>query len=109
VSLLTSSLDRGFVLDGREEMSSQAFEVDGPKGKRDEEPIVDIPEETGFRQTGDQGLEAVEFFDQRAAMGSPAEGELVEAAEVGLERAHAGSLKSKVQSPRSKVQSWRGR
>jgi len=71
-------------------MRGEAFEVDGPKGKRDEEPIVDVPEESGVGGTGDPGFKTVEFFDQRAAMASPAEGELVEAAEIGLERARHG-------------------
>jgi hypothetical protein len=78
-------------------VSGEAFEIDGPEGERDEEPIVDVPNQIGLPQLGDLGSEAVEFFGQGAAMGSPAERELVEVTEVRLERArHGGSLKAKV-------------
>lgn len=76
-------------------MRGEAFEVDGPEGERDEEPIVDVPDEAGFGfgKGRDAGGEGVEFFDERAAMGATTEGELVEATKIGRERArHSGGI-----------------
>ena len=74
-------------------MGSEAFEVEGPEGEGDEEPIVDVPDEVGAAGGGDLVLQGVEFFEEGAAVGGAAEGERGEVCEVGLEVAvHGGSF-----------------
>jgi hypothetical protein len=76
-----------------EEVGGEAFEVKRPEGERDEEPIVDVPDEVGVASGGDLFFEGVEFFEERGAVGGAAEGELVEVFEVLLEVAeHRGEI-----------------
>jgi hypothetical protein len=53
----------------------EAFEVDGPEGERDEEPVVDIPEKAGVAGGGDLSFEGVELLEERGAVGGAAESE----------------------------------
>jgi hypothetical protein len=70
-------------LDGVEQVFGEAFEVEGPEGKRDEEPVVDVPDEGGVAGSDDLLFEGVEFFEERGATGFAAEGEGFEMGEVG--------------------------
>jgi len=62
-------------LQGIEEESGEAFEVYGPEGEGDEEPVVDVPDGIGMGGGGDSGFEGEESLQQRGAMGFAAEGQ----------------------------------
>ena len=79
-------------------MGGEAFEVDGPEGERDEEPVVgfpDLPGRGGW-QGGDVGSKGVKFLEERSAVGTTVKGEGIEVAEIRGERAHGPESKTKM-------------
>jgi hypothetical protein len=71
--------------DAFQQVGGEAFEVEWPEGERDEEPVVNVPDEAGVAGGGDFGFEGMKLLEERRAVGGAAESEGGQVFEVVLQ------------------------